>query len=358
MSNTTKTTAGYLWAPEDCKTEKAYIHDRDYLQRNIDPNRCLKFSESPLDIYYEHRFKEDYENADCETYAKATISDDSVYDKDVEEYVYPVTIDHRYNRIDFIDEIINFADNDENIPKLRGYAFSNTPNTMCGSDVNLGSVSKANCDNSIASNVCAASVSITKGENSIANNTGYMGISKTFETLSVAAATENMSMAIADNDYSVACVTGCNSEAIADDSNSVAVSTGYSGKAMANCCNSIAVASGSESTAYANSSCNIAISTGEDSEAIANAVGSIAIANNYHSSAAANTAGSMAIAADVETMIKGKIGSYLVFNLHTNNDVLNDVKLLKVDGTNIKEDTYYTISAEGELTEVESSDEE
>lgn len=357
MSNTTKNTVGYLWAPEDCKTEKAYIHNRDYLQRDIDPDRCLKFSESPLDIYYEHRFKEDYENADFETYAKATISSDSVYDKDIEEDVYPVTIDHRYNRIDFIDEIINFANNDENIPKLRGYAFSNTPNTMCGSDVNLGSVSKANCDNSIASNVCASSVSITKGQNSIANNTGHMGISKTFETLSVSAATGDASTAITDEDYSVACVTGYKSEAIADYSNSVAISTGYSSKAMANCRNSIAVVSGSESTAYANSYCNIAISAGEDSESIANAAGSIAIATNYHSSAAANKPGSMAIASDVETMIKGKIGSYLVFNLHTNSDNIDDVKVLKVDGTNIKEDTYYTISAEGELTEVESSDE-
>jgi len=186
---------------------------------------------------------------------------------------------------------------------------------------------------------------------------------------STAVANGISSTAVANGHYSTAVANGHSSTAVADGISSTAVANGISSTAVANQYYSTAVANGHSSTAVANGISSTAVANQYSSTAVATEHYSTAVANQYYSTAVANGHYSTAVAnghsstAEVksknsiglitkwESKVKGVVGSWLVLaEWDENHDNIIFVKSVKVDGKNIKENTWYEIK-NGEVVE-------
>ena len=166
------------------------------------------------------------------------------------------------------------------------------------------------------------------GNHSAATNTGYQ---------SAATNTGNYSAATNTGYYSAATNTGNHSAATNTGDYSAATNTGYQSAATNTGDYSAATNTGYQSAATNTGNHSAATNTGYQSAAIVEGKESIALATGINSKA------------------KGKIGCFIVlaewkeinYEYH-----IVDVKSAKVDGKNIKEDTFYTLK-DGKFVEVD-----
>ena len=172
---------------------------------------------------------------------------------------------------------------------------------------------------SAATNTGNYSAATNTGDQSAATNTGYQ---------SAATNTGNRSAATNTGNYSAATNTGNQSAATNTGNRSAATNTGYQ---------SAATNTGNYSAATNTGDQSAATNTGYQSAAIVEGKESIALATGINSKA------------------KGKIGCFIVlaewkeinYEYH-----IVDVKSAKVDGENIKEDTFYTLK-DGKFVEAD-----
>ena len=184
-------------------------------------------------------------------------------------------------------------------------------------------------DYSAATNTGDQSAAINTGDCSAATNTGYR---------SAATNTGDQSAAINTGDRSAAINTGDRSAATNTGDYSAATNTGdYSA----------ATNTGDRSAAINTGCCSVATNTGDRSAATN---------TGYRSAAEVSGKASIAIVTGMESKAKGAIGCWIVL---TERDVWDgetfpilSVKAFKVDGKEIKADTYYRL-VNGEPIEVE-----
>ena len=166
------------------------------------------------------------------------------------------------------------------------------------------------------------------GDRSAATNTGYQ---------SAATNTGDRSAATNTGGYSAATNTGYRSAATNTGDYSAATNTGDQ---------SAATNTGNQSAAT---------NTGYQSAATNTGYRSAATNTGYQSAAIVEGKESIALATGIESKAKGKIGCFIVLAewKEINNEYhLVDVKSAKVDGENIKEDTFYMLKS-GKFVEVD-----
>ena len=166
------------------------------------------------------------------------------------------------------------------------------------------------------------------GDRSAATNTGYQ---------SAATNTGDRSAATNTGGYSAATNTGYRSAATNTGYRSAATNTGY------------------RSAATNTGDYSAATNTGDQSAATNTGNQSAATNTGYQSAAIVEGKESIALATGIESKAKGKIGCFIVLAewKEINNEYhLVDVKSAKVDGENIKEDTFYMLKS-GKFVEVD-----
>lgn len=112
---------------------------------------------------------------------------------------------------------------------------------------------------------------------------------------------------------------------------------------------------------------SVAVNTGNSSISISTEEGSVAIVTGKESFARAKRKDSIALVSGIKSKGGGKLGSWIILTEREEGcgEVcpIKDIKVLKVDGTNIKADTWYRlvngkITEDGSITEDESITEE
>ena len=166
------------------------------------------------------------------------------------------------------------------------------------------------------------------GNHSAATNTGYQ---------SAATNTGNYSAATNTGYYSAATNTGNHSAATNTGDYSAATNTGY------------------QSAATNTGDYSAATNTGYQSAATNTGNHSAATNTGYQSAAIVEGKESIALATGIDSKAKGKIGCFIVlaeWNEINYEDHIVDVKSAKVDGENIKEDTFYMLK-DGKFVEAD-----
>lgn len=132
---------------------------------------------------------------------------------------------------------------------------------------------------------------------------------------------------------------------------------------VANSCaqNSVAVNTGEHTVANSYGESSVAVNTGNSSISISTEEGSVAIVTGKESFARAKRKDSIALVSGIKSKGGGKLGSWIILTEREEGcgEVcpIKDIKVLKVDGTNIKADTWYRL-VNGKITEDGSITEE
>ena len=190
---------------------------------------------------------------------------------------------------------------------------------------------------SAATNTGDRSAATNTGDRSAATNTGNQSAATNTGDRSAATNTGDRSAATNTGDQSAATNTGNRSAATNTGNRSAATNTGYRSAATNTGYQSAATNTGNRSAATNTGDQSAATNTGDQSAAIVEGKESIALATGINSKA------------------KGKIGCFIVlaewkeinYEYH-----IVDVKSAKVDGENIKEDTFYTLK-DGKFVEAD-----
>ena len=196
---------------------------------------------------------------------------------------------------------------------------------------------QVNWEDDKATNTGNYSAATNTGYHSAATNTGYQSAATNTGDQSAATNTGNRSAATNTGDQSAATNTGDRSAATNTGDRSAATNTGDQSAATNTGDRSAATNTGDQSAATNTGNYSAATNTGDRSAAIVEGKESIALATGINSKA------------------KGKIGCFIVlaewkeinYEYH-----IVDVKSAKVDGENIKEDTFYTLK-DGKFVEAD-----
>ena len=92
--------------------------------------------------------------------------------------------------------------------------------------------------------------------------------------------------------------------------------------------------------------------SGDSGNAAASGVRGAAVASGYLGSASASGDQCLAVAWGMDSRARGAIGSYLVLSEYAEDGSIVDAQLVKVDGDQIKADTWYKLK-NGEIEEVD-----
>ena len=217
------------------------------------------------------------------------------------------------------------------------------------------------------------SAATNTGYQSAATNTGYQSAATNTGYRSAATNTGNRSAATNTGDRSAATNTGYQSAATNTGYRSAATNTGYQSAATNTGYRSAATNTGDQSaatntgyrsaatnTGYQSAATNTgnrsaATNTGYQSAATNTGYQSAATNTGYRSAAIVEGKESIALATGIDSKAKGKIGCFIVlaeWKEIDNEYHIVDVKSAKVDGKNIKEDTFYTLK-DGKFVEVD-----
>ena len=196
---------------------------------------------------------------------------------------------------------------------------------------------QVNWEDDKATNTGYQSAATNTGNYSAATNTGEYSAATNTGNRSAATNTGKRSAATNTGDRSAATNTGDRSAATNTGNRSAATNTGYQSAATNTGNYSAATNTGDQSAATNTGNYSAATNTGDRSAAIVEGKESIALATGINSKA------------------KGKIGCFIVlaewkeinYEYH-----IVDVKSAKVDGENIKEDTFYTLK-DGKFVEAD-----
>ena len=178
------------------------------------------------------------------------------------------------------------------------------------------------------------STAATSGDYSTAAISGDKSTAATSGDKSTAATSGYKSTAATSGDYSTAAISGGYSTAVTSGGYSTAVSSGYKSTAVTSGGYSTAATSGDKSTAATSGGYSTAVTSGGYSTAVVEGKESIALSGGYKS------------------MAKGTLGCWLVLAERDDEDHILGVKAIKVDGVQIKPETFYILK-DGEVVEYE-----
>ena len=210
-------------------------------------------------------------------------------------------------------------------------------------------------DRSAATNTGNWSAATNTGNRSAATNTGYQSAATNTGNQSAATNTGNQSAATNTGNWSAATNTGNQSAATNTGNRSAATNTGNRSAATNTGDQSAATNTGYQSAATNTGNRSAATNTGNQSAATNTGNRSAATNTGNQSAAIVEGKESIALATGINSKAKGKIGCFIVlaewkeinYEYH-----IVDVKSAKVDGENIKEDTFYTLK-DGKFVEAD-----
>ena len=205
---------------------------------------------------------------------------------------------------------------------------------------------QVNWEDDKATNTGYRSAATNTGDYSAATNTGDQSAATNTGDQSAATNTGDRSAATNTGDQSAATNTGYRSAATNTGNRSAATNTGY---------RSAATNTGNRSAATNTGYRSAATNTGYQSAATNTGDQSAATNTGNRSAAIVEGKESIALATGINSKAKGKIGCFIVlaewkeinYEYH-----IVDVKSAKVDGENIKEDTFYTLK-DGKFVEAD-----
>ena len=174
----------------------------------------------------------------------------------------------------------------------------------------------------------------SSGDKSTAATSGYKSTASTSGYKSTAATSGYYSTVVTSGDYSTAATSG---------GYSTAATSGYY---------STAASSGDYSTAATSGDYSTAATSGYYSTAASSGDYSTAATSGYKSTAVVEGKESIALAGGYKSMAKGALGCWLVLAERDDEDHILGVKAIKVDGVQIKPDTFYILK-DGEVIEHE-----
>ena len=192
------------------------------------------------------------------------------------------------------------------------------------------------------------------GDHGAASATGWQGAASVTGDQGAASATGRRSAASATGDQGAASATGRRSAASATGRRSAASATGWQGAASVTGWQSAASATGDQGAASATGRQSAASATGWQGTASATGWQGTASATGWQGAASVTGKESVAAALGIDSEAKGALGCWIViaewerdkeFNWHR-----KDVQCFKVDGQNIKADTWYKLK-NGDLVE-------
>lgn len=221
------------------------------------------------------------------------------------------------------------------------------------------------CDYFATTEEYDSSMAMITAENAVAINAGDSSVAATSGFYSVASNSGEYSVAVSTGSFSAAASTGCGSLAMNTGLKSVSISSGVYSVAANVSHKSLAENTGDYSLAACTGCCSVASNVGEGSAAVntgdhstAKSTGpySVAINTGEFSSATVEGKESVAIAIGKDCCARGVLGSWIVLTEWGRNDrvdvPIKEVKAFKVDGVNVKENTFYRL-VDGKPVEVE-----
>ena len=206
---------------------------------------------------------------------------------------------------------------------------------------------KVNFKDAKSTNTGNYSAATNTGNRSAATNTGYRSAATNTGYRSSATNTGYCSAATNTGNYSAATNTGYQS---------AATNTGYRSSATNTGNRSAATNTGNQSAATNTGNRSAATNTGDRSAATNTGNQSAATNTGYQSAATVEGKESVAIVTGKDSIARGALGCWIVLtergDLDENIYPIKEVKAFKVDGVNIKENTFYRL-VDGKPVEVE-----
>ena len=214
---------------------------------------------------------------------------------------------------------------------------------------------QVNWEDDKATNTGNQSAATNTGDRSAATNTGNQSAATNTGDRSAATNTGDQSAATNTGNWSAATNTGYQSAATNTGNRSAATNTGNQSAATNTGNRSAATNTGYQSAATNTGNQSAATNTGNQSAATNTGYQSAATNTGNQSAAIVEGKESIALATGINSKAKGKIGCFIVlaewkeinYEYH-----IVDVKSAKVDGENIKEDTFYTLK-DGKFVEAD-----
>lgn len=211
-------------------------------------------------------------------------------------------------------------------------------------------------DSSMAMITAENAVAINAGDSSVAATSGYYSVASNTGDFSVAVSTGFFSAAASTGRRSLAMNTGLKSVSINSGDFSVAANVSNQSLSKNTGCYSLAINTGVCSAAYNVGEGSAAVNIGDHSTAKSTGPYSVAINTGEFSSATVEGKESVAIAIGKDCCARGVLGSWIVLTEWGRNDrvdvPIKEVKAFKVDGVNVKENTFYRL-VDGKPVEVE-----
>ena len=209
---------------------------------------------------------------------------------------------------------------------------------------------------SVASTTRYQSAAICTGEYSSATSTGVNSAAINSGHQSVATNTGNYSVSTNRGQQSVAANTGNHSASTNNGYHSAAINVGDSSVATNTSHYSISATTGFYSAAINVGDCSVATNTGQKSSATSSGKQSTAISTGDKSEATVQGNESVAVVTGKDSKACGTLGCWIVLTERGDFDGeinhIKEVKAFKVDGVNIKENTFYRL-INGKAVEVE-----
>lgn len=208
-------------------------------------------------------------------------------------------------------------------------------------------------DKSISASTGNYSVSYATGIDSISSNTGDKAASISYNIGGLSSNAGEQSIAFTSGSYSISSNTGGKSASCSYGERSISVNTGYYSVSYTEEGESISANIGRMSVSKSKGDYSISVSIGENSKSCSDGYSSVSINSGKYSSSEVNSKDSIAIATGFNSRAKGVLGSWIVIAEIDafGSSKIKDVKTFKVDGINIKENTFYTLK-DGEAVEV------
>ena len=301
---------------------KKYEENTVFEESNAEICRSgMHFCENPFDVLAYYPFVSD--NAELNEFAEVESLAEAETDDGIKFCTKKLKVGKKLDIVGLCNAFVDFT--------LGKAANSSTNTGDCSAATNTGNYSAA-------TNTGSRSAATSTGYYSAATNTGYRSAAANTGDCSAATNTGSRSAATNTGDSSAATNTGYYSAATNTGSRSAATSTGYYSAATNTGYRSAAANTGDCSAATNTGNYSAATNTGNYSSATVEGNESFAITTG----ASGKAKGALGCYIAVAEWSKGKNGKYQ----------LKDFKAHKVDGREIKADTFYTLR-DGEFVEVE-----
>jgi hypothetical protein len=208
---------------------------------------------------------------------------------------------------------------------------------------------------SIAANTGNKSETITFQLRSIAANTGFYSSVDSYAQKAISANTGDYSKTSSSSHRSISTNTGEYSNSNSYSPRTIASNTGDYSSSNSYGEKSSASNTGNYSSSYSYGMNSIATNTGDYAMAVSGEICSVASVTGEKSFARVKGDDSIALVSGINGKASGKLGCWLILTereeWNGKTYPIKDIKVIKVDGTNIKPDTWYEI-IDGEIKEI------